>query len=147
MGMTVKQRAFVENYSGNATAAAIAAGYSPKTAYSMGQRLLKNVEISKAIQERETARLTPEIATRERRLQFWTRVMDDPKADMKNRLRASELLGKAEGDFLDRVEHSGEAPLDVTAQIRMVLLEREKARREAEREAEKAERARALADA
>ena len=26
---------------------------------------------------------------------------------MEVRLRASELLGKSEGDFLDRVEHSG----------------------------------------
>lgn len=33
----------------NATQAAIRAGYSPKTAYSQGQRLLKNVEIKKAI--------------------------------------------------------------------------------------------------
>lgn len=130
--MTVKQRAFVENYTGNATEAAIKAGYSAKTAYSMGQRLLKNVEISRAIQEREAARLAQDVATRERRLQFWTQVMEDTEADMKNRLRASELLGKAEGDFLERVEHSVDTPLDLTAQIHMVLLERERARREGE---------------
>jgi len=35
----------------NATQAAIRAGYSEKTAYSQGQRLLKNVEMQKAIQE------------------------------------------------------------------------------------------------
>ena len=40
-------------YAGNATEAAIKAGYSAKTARSAGQRMLKNVEIQKAIQERE----------------------------------------------------------------------------------------------
>lgn len=35
----------------NATQAAIRAGYSPKTAYSIGQRLLKHVEISRQIAE------------------------------------------------------------------------------------------------
>ena len=34
----------------NATRAAEMAGYSPKTAYSQGQRLLKNVEVQRAIQ-------------------------------------------------------------------------------------------------
>lgn len=37
--------------SGNATEAASKAGYSKKTAYSQGQRLLKNVEIMEAINE------------------------------------------------------------------------------------------------
>ena len=40
----------------NATQAAIRAGYSDKTAYSMGQRLLKNVEIQAAIQDAMEAR-------------------------------------------------------------------------------------------
>lgn len=40
----------------NATQAAIRAGYSPKTAYSMGQRLLKDVEVQAAIQEARARR-------------------------------------------------------------------------------------------
>lgn len=45
--MNVRQQKFCDYYlqSGNATEAAIKAGYSKKTAYSIGQRLLKNVEI------------------------------------------------------------------------------------------------------
>jgi len=49
--MTPKQKRFCElyltKYYGNATQSAIHAGYSKKTAYSQGQRLLKNVEIIK----------------------------------------------------------------------------------------------------
>lgn len=47
-----RQRVFIDEYlkSGNATQSAIAAGYSPKTAYSIGANLLKKVEVSTAIE-------------------------------------------------------------------------------------------------
>jgi phage terminase small subunit len=50
-----RKRMFMLNYlmSYNATAAAKAAGFSEKTAYSQGHRLLKNVEIQKKIAEEE----------------------------------------------------------------------------------------------
>lgn len=66
-----KQKRFVDEYlvDLNATAAAKRAGYSEKTAYSMGQRLLKKVEIQAAIQKRqETLRGKLEI-TQERVLE------------------------------------------------------------------------------
>lgn len=52
--LTDKQKRFVAEYlvDLNATAAAKRAGYSEKTAYSMGQRLLKHVEIRALIQKR-----------------------------------------------------------------------------------------------
>jgi phage terminase small subunit len=51
---TARRNAFVQAYianGNNATQAAITAGYSPKTAYSQGQRLLKKVEISRELAE------------------------------------------------------------------------------------------------
>ena len=53
MALTPKQERFVQEYlvDLNATAAAKRAGYNEKTAYSMGQRLLKKVEIQNSIQE------------------------------------------------------------------------------------------------
>jgi len=53
-----KQARFVEEYLKdlNATQAAIRAEYSVKTAYSQGQRLLKKVEVQKAIEEANKAR-------------------------------------------------------------------------------------------
>lgn len=52
--LTAKQQLFVDDYliHFNATRAAKTAGYSEKTAYSQGQRLLKNVEISTLINAR-----------------------------------------------------------------------------------------------
>jgi phage terminase small subunit len=53
-GLTPKQRKFVAAYraEGNATKAAIAAGYSEKTAYSAGARLLRNVGIASALNKK-----------------------------------------------------------------------------------------------
>ena len=52
--MNERQKHFADEYiiSKNATQSAIIAGYSEKTAYSIGQRLLKNVEISEYIKKR-----------------------------------------------------------------------------------------------
>ena len=49
-----RQRRFADEYiiSRNATQSAIKVGYSEKTAYSIGQRLLKNVEISEYIKNK-----------------------------------------------------------------------------------------------
>ncbi len=54
MGFTKKQRVFVEEYlqCWNAAEAARRAGYSERTAYSIGPRLLKKAEVSEAIQKR-----------------------------------------------------------------------------------------------
>lgn len=51
--LSLKQQKFCEYYVelGNATEAAKRAGYSEKTAYSQGQRMLKNVETQKYINE------------------------------------------------------------------------------------------------
>lgn len=53
-GLTTKQQVFIIEYTRdfNATRAALAAGYSEKTAYSIGQQNLKKVEIANAIRAR-----------------------------------------------------------------------------------------------
>ena len=104
--MTHRQELFIQEYlnSLNATQSAIRAGYSPKTAYSIGQRLLKNVEVLRAINTAMNERKNTLIATREQRQEFWTAVMNDCDTAMKDRLKASELLGKSEGDFTDKVQ-------------------------------------------
>ncbi|WP_235420893.1 terminase small subunit [Jeotgalibacillus soli] len=58
MKFTDKQQMFIDEYlvDLNATQAAIRAGYSEKTAYSQGQRLLKKVEISARIEELKKTR-------------------------------------------------------------------------------------------
>ena len=102
MGLTRKQMAFVAAFHGNAAEAARAAGYSAKTAKAIGSELLTKPDIKEAIQERERERTDSMIATREERQSFWTAILRDPETELRDRLRASELLGKSEGDFLEK---------------------------------------------
>ncbi|MCP4116475.1 MAG: terminase small subunit [Desulfobacteraceae bacterium] len=143
--LTTKQQRFVEVFDGNATEAAREAGYKGNdvTLAQVGAENLKKPHIVAAIKERETERQSSKIATREERQAFWTDVMrgnitqdsvegkgEDAVVvkippDMKDRLRAAELLGKSEGDFIERKEVSGPGggPVQTRAEIVDELLD------------------------
>lgn len=95
--MNQRQRAFCEAYllSGNATEAAIKAGYSPKSARSIGQRLLTYVDIREYLAQRNAQIINENTATLEEIRSFWTATMRDQEAKQADRLKASELLSKA----------------------------------------------------
>jgi phage terminase small subunit len=104
-----RQRRFVEAYmgeaKGNATQAAVIAGYGAdnrNSAAARASQLLDEPKIQEAIRKR--AESDPLIATRKNRQQFWTSVMNDHTVEMKDRLRASELLGKCQADFVKQTE-------------------------------------------
>lgn len=71
-----KQARFVAEYliDLNATQAAIRAGYSQKTAYSQGERLLRHVEVQEAIQAGQKARADRTQITQDRVLQELARL-------------------------------------------------------------------------
>ena len=75
--MNDRQKAFADYYieTGNATEAAKRAGYSEKTAYSTGNRMLKNVEVSTYIAERTAPTEQKRIATGDEVMEFLTAVM------------------------------------------------------------------------
>lgn len=102
--LTTKQRRFIEFYDGNATDAARKAGYkgSDHTLSAIGNQNLRKPYIAAVLAAREKEKTTKHIATREERQAFWTKVANDPEEDMKNRLRASELLGKSQADFIEK---------------------------------------------
>lgn len=76
-GITEQQELFVREWlkDHNATQAAIRAGYSEKTAYSQGQRLLKKVEIQEYKDKLLKDLKKSSIATIEEILEYYTRVM------------------------------------------------------------------------
>jgi len=104
--MNLRRKQFVIAYAecGNASEAARRAGYSEKTAGQQGEQLLKNTEIQEAIKTLSKTSMASGIATAEARQRFWSNVMNDSGQEMKDRLRASELLGKRQGDFIERSE-------------------------------------------
>jgi phage terminase small subunit len=104
-GLTERQRKFVETYSsngGNALQSATVAGYAKPQKISF--RLLENVGIQQAIETLRQSETSTAIATRRERQEIWTSIIRDVDLPVMARLRASELLGKSQGDFIDRVE-------------------------------------------
>lgn len=89
---------------GNATEAAKAAGYAAGSAHVTACRLLKKANVKAAIDER--ASTDPRVADREERQRFLTSVLrgDVPKTPVHDRVKAVEVLGKMQGDFIKRVQ-------------------------------------------
>lgn len=123
--LTLKQKRFADEYiiSANATAAAIKAGYSKKTARSIGQENLTKPDIKAYIDERLEKFESEKIATQEEVLQYLTSIMRgdqqektlisvgefgqkivDIDVGAKDRIKAAELLGKRYRLFTDKVE-------------------------------------------
>lgn len=77
MPLTEKQLAFCEFYieCGNATEAAKKAGYSKKTAYSVGSENLKKPEISAYIENRLEEQRAKRIASADEVMEFFSAVM------------------------------------------------------------------------
>ena len=133
--MTKKQKRFVEEYliGLNATQAAIRAGYSPKTAYSMGNENLNKPEL-KAYIETELDKIhSAKIADAEEVMKYLTSVMrgehteeipilcgdgcqelTQKEVGAKERLKAAELIGKRYGMFTDKVGVEGAVPVIIT---------------------------------
>lgn len=98
----------------NATQSAIKAGYSARTAYSAGNRLLKKVDVKQYIDERLAEMQESSIADTNEVMQFLSSTMRGDIPDqfgldpaLNDRLKAAELLGKRYKLFTDKQEISG----------------------------------------
>ena len=112
--LTTKQQRFVDFYDGNATEACRKAGYkgSKNTLKSVASKNMTKHDIISAIESRERLSKEKAIMDRESRQELWTMIALDINERTDTRLRASELLGKSEGDFIDRHELSGNIAIE-----------------------------------
>lgn len=117
MALTDKQQRFVAEYlvDLNATQAAIRAGYSERTAYSQGQRLLKNVEVAKVLSDRaaNTSERLDLSAERVLRGLFEEATRTGEGSSHGARVSAWGLLGKYHSLFTDKIEASVTADVTV----------------------------------
>lgn len=127
--LSLKQKRFCEYYiiSGNATDAALKAGYSEKTAYIIGFENLKKPKIQKYIEELNQKEESKRIADGKEVLEYLTSVMrgesttqvltgekDEEgnyvyapkKPAERERLKASEMLAKRYGLLTEKIELS-----------------------------------------
>lgn len=119
--MTERQRRFVDYFiqTGNASEAARRAGYSKKTAYSIGEENLRKPEIRRAIERRLKELESHRIAETKEVLEHLTSVLRGEQTEEivtptgkkistavreMDRLRAAEMLLKVAGEFRERVD-------------------------------------------
>ena len=133
--MTPRQQKFCDEYliSGNATDAAIKAGYSPKTAKQTGSENLSKPDLRAYIDEQLAKIHSAKIADAEEVMKYLTSVMrgehteqvlklvgegvqtvTDIDVSAKERLKAAELIGKRYGLFTEKVGLEGAVPVIIT---------------------------------
>ncbi|MDB2108917.1 terminase small subunit [Clostridium paraputrificum] len=124
--LTPKQKAFADYYIelGNATEAAIRAGYNKKTARQIGSMNLTKVDIKQYIEERLSKIEDARIAKGEEVLQYLTKVMRGEEKDqfgldpsLQDRTKAAELLGKRYRLFTEKVELEGVQQVQIVDDI------------------------------
>lgn len=115
-----KQQLFVDEYliDLNATQAAIRAGYSEKTAQEQSSRLLSNVMVQEAVEQRMKERQIRTEITQDKVLEDIEKVKQDAMAMMEDKdgklvmrnhaaaLKACELQGKHLKMFTEKLDHS-----------------------------------------
>jgi phage terminase small subunit len=130
--VTPRQQKFCDEYliSGNATDAAIKAGYSPKTAKQTGSENLSKPNLRAYIDEQLNKIHSAKIADAEEVMKYLTSVMrgehteqvlklagdgfqtiTDIDVSAKDRLKAAELVGKRYGLFTEKVGLEGAVPV------------------------------------
>ena len=133
--MTERQKRFCDEYliDLNATQAAIRAGYSERSASSIGERILRNDDVRSYISEQLERIHNENTADAQEVMEYLTAVMRgksvshvlafvgdgrqevvEKPPDEKERLKAAELLGKRYGLFTDRVELDADTELKIT---------------------------------
>lgn len=106
--LTEKQRRFVEAYvgaaCGNATEAARLAGYSgnDQTLRQMGFENLTKPDVATAVQKASKPIRTAAIMDQAERQALLTKFAQSDEEETRDRLRSVELLGKMQGDFIER---------------------------------------------
>lgn len=111
--LTAKQRAWIDYYKQGKTAteAARLAGYKGNNHHTIGAQNL--AKLSKYISDRDELLDRARVADMAEINAFWTDTMRNDKADIKDRLKASELRARSIGAFIERREIVGAQTITV----------------------------------
>lgn len=128
--LTQKQQRFVDEYiiSGNATQAAIKAGYSKRSAQQTGAENLLKPVIKAELDRRNAEIKSAKTADMQEVMEYLASVMrgeqtesvatakgiySDVPVSAKDRIKAAELIGKRHGAWTDKKEISGNMNIDI----------------------------------
>ena len=128
--LTQKQRRFIDEYiiSGNATQAAIKAGYSKKTAAVTATENLRKPNVKAEIKRRNAEIQSEKTADMTEVMEYLTSVMRGEQTESvatskgvfsgvevsaKDRIKAAELIGKRNGAWTDKKEMTGDLSIEI----------------------------------
>ena len=128
--LTQKQRRVIDEYiiSGNATQAAIKAGYSKKTAAVTATENLRKPNIKAEIEKRNAEIQSEKTADMTEVMEYLTSVMRGEQTESvatskgvfpgvevsaKDRIKAAELIGKRNGAWTDKKEINGDLSIEI----------------------------------
>lgn len=129
MNLTEKQKTFADAYieTGNQTEAARRAGYSSKTAYSIGNENLKKPEVSAYIKERMAELESQRVASADEVMRFFSSVMRGEVKDqfgldasLQDRLNAGKELMKRYAAIEPKGEKTRSAVADIIEAVKNV---------------------------
>ena len=109
MKLNARQKSFCEFYvaSGNATEAAIKAGYKEKNARFIGSENLTKANIKEYIEELQEKAKGNRIMTAIERREFLTKLILKEETKDTDRLKAVDILNKMDGEYTQKVEVNG----------------------------------------
>lgn len=109
--LTPKQEKFAQsvalenmNYSDAYRSAYNTEKMTDKTVNEKASLLKDEGKIKARIKELREAATTPKVMTAQRRKEWLTEVVNDPKIDIRVRLQASDQLNRMEGEYVQKVE-------------------------------------------
>lgn len=109
--LTPKQEKFAQsvalenmNYSDAYRSAYNTDKMTDKTVNEKASLLKDEGKIKARIQELREAATTPKVITAQKRKEWLTEVVNDPKIDIRVRLQASDQLNRMEGEYIQKVE-------------------------------------------
>jgi phage terminase small subunit len=102
-----REQAFADAYRGNKTQAAIEAGYSAKSAPTIGSRLYKKVQVQAEIRRQQLERQSAAVMDRDEMQRLFSSTARDVHLPIRERVNAAVWLGKTRGDFSTKLELKG----------------------------------------
>lgn len=94
--------------------------WKPETVWSESSTMMTHPKVSERVSELRALIERDAIADASERRRFWTETMRNKDGDMKDRLKASELIGRADGDFVERKKIEGD--INLFARVEVVLI-------------------------
>lgn len=119
--MNERQKKFAQHYaqSGNTVQSAIKAGYSDSYANKLAHKLLDNIGVAQYIKSLTEKAQEERILSALERQELLSNLAKDGEEKTADRIKAVDVLNRMTGEYLDKVEISGE--VNTTGKLDKIL--------------------------